>query len=65
VSAGRHRAPRGARKPVKKVTAATAAAAAVALTFTILGALGVDVPAHVQIEVTTLAVFAAGYLKRP
>lgn len=64
MSASRRHASGKTLKPVKKVSAATAAAAAVS---TILWALsawfGIEVPAHVQIELTTLAVFTAGWLK--
>lgn len=52
-------------KPVRKVSAATAAAAATSIAFALLGSAGVHVPAHVQVEATTLAVYAAGWLRRP
>ena len=64
---GRHRRPSRAStlKPSRQVTAATAAAAAASLLFRALGTAGVDVPGDVQGEVTVLAVFAAGWLRRP
>jgi hypothetical protein len=58
---GEHRKPAA---PVAKVTAAGAGGAVAVVGVYVAGLFGVEVPAEVAAAVSTLAAFAAGYLKR-
>jgi hypothetical protein len=58
---GEHRKPRA---PVGKVNAAGAGGALAIVGVYVAGLFGVEVPAEVAAAVSTLAAFAAGYLKR-